>query len=63
MSVAVSQAARRNPDGVVVAYHCCQADTPITLAPAAFVRTVASMLASQHPAYPSSSTTRASQST
>ncbi|HEY3499852.1 MAG TPA: TIR domain-containing protein, partial [Polyangiaceae bacterium] len=41
----------RNQDGRVMAYHCCQADTPSTLSCAAFVRTVASMIASQHPPY------------
>jgi hypothetical protein len=41
----------RNPDGAVIAYHCCQADTPATLSPAEFVRTMASMIASQHPDY------------
>jgi hypothetical protein len=30
----------------VLAYHCCRTDTPATLAPASFVRSLASMLAS-----------------
>jgi len=34
-----------NPGGQVLAYHCCQADTPETLRPARFVRSIAAMIA------------------
>jgi len=37
--------------GPVIACYCCQADTPATLDPAQFVRSVAAMIASQVPAY------------
>ena len=41
----------RNPDGRVLAFHCCQADTRETLSPGRFVRSIAAMIASRHPAY------------
>jgi WD40 repeat protein/ribosomal protein L37AE/L43A len=50
-SALVAQLVFRNPGGQVLAYHCCQADTPETLRPARFVRSVAAMLAGQLPDY------------
>jgi WD40 repeat protein len=41
----------KNPEGQVLAYHCCRADTPGTLEPAAFVRSLAAMLSSQLDGY------------
>lgn len=41
----------RNPDGRVIAFHCCQSTTRETLNPSRFVRSVAGMIASRHPAY------------
>ena len=40
-----------NRDGQVLAYHCCRADTPATLDPAVFVRSLAAMLSSQLEGY------------
>jgi APAF-1 helical domain len=40
-----------NPDGQVLAYHCCRADTPATLEPARFVRSLAGMLAARLEGY------------
>ena len=40
-----------NPDGQVLAYHCCRADTPATLEPARFVRSLAGMLAARLKGY------------
>ena len=40
-----------NPDGQVVAYHCCQSNVPETRRPGKFVRSLATMLASQIPEY------------
>jgi hypothetical protein len=37
----------QNPEGRVLAYHFCRADTPATLEPAGFVRSVAAMLATR----------------
>jgi WD40 repeat protein len=50
-SALVAQLVFLNPGGQVLAYHCCQADTPETLRPARFVRSVAAMLAGKLPAY------------
>ena len=50
-SAVVAELVHRNPGGQVLAYHCCQADTPATLAPGRFVRSVAAMIASKLPAY------------
>jgi predicted ATPase len=36
-----------NSEGQVLAYHCCRADTPATLEPARFVRSLAGMLAAR----------------
>ena len=41
----------RNIDGQVLAYHCCRTDTPETLAPASFVRSLAGMLCGRLPDY------------
>jgi WD40 repeat protein len=40
-----------NPAGQILAYHCCQATTPATLAPAVFVRSVAAMIAARDATY------------
>ncbi len=50
-SAFVAEYLHRNPDGRVLAFHCCQADTRETLSPGRFVRSVAAMIASRHPAY------------
>jgi len=50
-SAVVAELVHRNPGGQVLAYHCCQADTPQTLDPARFVRNLAAMAASKIPAY------------
>jgi WD40 repeat protein len=50
-SAMVAELVHRNPDGQVLAYHCCQADTPATLQPGRFVRSLAAMIASRLPAY------------
>jgi WD40 repeat protein/serine/threonine protein kinase len=41
----------RNIEGQVLAYHCCRTDTPETLAPASFVRSLAGMLCARLPEY------------
>jgi WD40 repeat protein len=41
----------KNPEGQVLAYHCCRADTPATLEPAGFVRSLVAMLSSQLDGY------------
>ena len=41
----------QNPGGKVLAYHFCRADTPATLDPAGFVRSVAAMLAARLEGY------------
>jgi hypothetical protein len=46
-SAIVAQLVHLNPGGQVLAYHCCRADTPETLRPARFVRSLAAMIASQ----------------
>jgi hypothetical protein len=43
-SAIVAALVYENPGGQVLAYHCCQADTPATLHPAGFVRNLAAML-------------------
>ena len=50
-SAIVAELVHRNPGGQVLAYHCCQADTPETLRPDRFVRSLAAMIASQLDAY------------
>ena len=50
-SALVAELVHRNPGGQVLAYHCCQADTPATLEPGLFVRSVAAMIASQIDSY------------
>jgi hypothetical protein len=50
-SALVAQLVFLNPGGQVLAYHCCQADTPETLRPARFVRSVAAMIAGKLPEY------------
>jgi WD40 repeat protein len=50
-SALVAELVHRNPGGQVLAYHCCQWDTPETLRPARFVRSVAAMIASRLPTY------------
>src|SRR5262249_7162648 len=47
----VAALVHRNPDGQVLAYHCCRTDTPATLEPAGFVRSLASMFAAHLDAY------------
>jgi WD40 repeat protein/tRNA A-37 threonylcarbamoyl transferase component Bud32 len=46
-SAIVSALVHRNPGGQVLGYHCCRADTPATLEPAVFVRSLAAMLAAR----------------
>ena len=50
-SAIVAQLLHMNPSGQVLAYHFCQADTPDTLNPGRFVRSLAGMIASQIDAY------------
>ncbi|RPI45219.1 MAG: TIR domain-containing protein [Betaproteobacteria bacterium] len=50
-SAFIAEYLHRNPDGRVLAFHCCQAVTRETLSPGRFVRSVAAMIASRHPAY------------
>ncbi|HUC38113.1 MAG TPA: toll/interleukin-1 receptor domain-containing protein [Acidimicrobiales bacterium] len=50
-SAFVAELVYRNPDGQVVAYHCCQSNVPDTCKPGKFVRSVAAMLSSQLPEY------------
>ena len=50
-SALVAELVHRNPDGQVLAYHCCQADTIQTLEPARFVRSLAAMIASKLEGY------------
>lgn len=38
-------------DGALLGYHCCQANTPETLNPGRFVRSISAMIASRLPAY------------
>ena len=46
-STIVAALIHENPGGQVLAYHCCRADTPATLEPAGFVRSLAAMLSAQ----------------
>jgi len=46
-SAIVAALVRRNLEGQVLAYHCCRTDTPATLEPAGFVRSLASMLSAR----------------
>jgi hypothetical protein len=50
-SALVAELVHRNPGGQVLAYHCCQADTPETLRPDRFVRSLAAMIASRLDGY------------
>lgn len=50
-SAIVAELVHRNPGGQVLAYHCCQADTPATLQPGWFVRSLAGMIASRLDSY------------
>jgi WD40 repeat protein/serine/threonine protein kinase len=47
----VAALVNENAEGQVLAYHCCRADTPATLEPAAFVRSLAAMFSSQLEGY------------
>ena len=40
-----------NPGGHLLAYHCCQIDSPTTLEPSCFIRSLAAMISSQIPEY------------
>lgn len=53
-SAIVAELVCRNRGGQVLAYHFCQADTPETLRPARFVRSMAAMIASQIDLYAAS---------
>ena len=50
-SAIVAELVHQNPDGQVLAYHCCMADTRETLRPVRFVRSLAAMIASQLDGY------------
>jgi hypothetical protein len=50
-SAIVAALVHENPEGQVLAYHCCRADTPATLEPARFVRSLAGMLAARLEGY------------
>ena len=50
-SAIVAQLVHENTDGQVLAYHCCQADTPATLTAATFVRSIAGQLSSRVEGY------------
>jgi len=50
-SAIVAALVNENRDGQVLAYHCCRADTPATLEPARFVRSLAGMLAARLEGY------------
>jgi hypothetical protein len=50
-SAIVAELVHQNPGGQVLAYHCCQADTPETLRPDRFIRSLAAMIASRLGAY------------
>lgn len=50
-SAIMSELIKRNPGGAIVGWHFCQHDTQDTLAPATFVRNLASQLAAALPAY------------
>jgi WD40 repeat protein/serine/threonine protein kinase len=46
-SAIVAALVDRNPGGQVLGYHCCRADTPATLEPAGFVRSLVAMFAAR----------------
>jgi WD40 repeat protein len=46
-SAIVAALVHRNPGGQVLGYHCCRADTPATLEPAGFVRSLAAMFSAR----------------
>jgi WD40 repeat protein/serine/threonine protein kinase len=50
-SAIVAALVHRNLDDQVLAYHCCRTDTPATLEPASFVRSLASMFSARLPRY------------
>jgi WD40 repeat protein len=50
-SAIVAQLIHRNPDGQVLAYHCCQWDEDQSRLPGRFVQTIAGMIASKIDAY------------
>jgi serine/threonine protein kinase len=50
-SAIVATLVHRNLGGQVLAYHCCRTDTPATLEPASFVRSLAGMFAARLPEY------------
>jgi WD40 repeat protein len=50
-SAIVAALVQENREGQVLAYHCCRADTPATLEPARFVRSLAGMLAARLEGY------------
>ena len=50
-SAIVAQLVHANPDGQVLAYHCCRTDTEETLEAWRFVRSLAAMIASKLPDY------------
>jgi WD40 repeat protein/serine/threonine protein kinase len=50
-SAIVAALVHRNIDRQVLAYHCCRTDTPETLTPASFVRSLAGMLRARLPEY------------
>jgi WD40 repeat protein len=50
-SAIVAQLVHRNPDGQVLAYHCCQDDTPATVDPGRFVRSLAAQIGSRIEGY------------
>ena len=50
-SAIVAALVHRNLEGQVLAYHCCRTDTPATLEPASFVRSLASMFSARLPRY------------
>ena len=50
-SAIVAALVHDNREGQVLAYHCCRADTPATLEPARFVRSLVGMLAARLEGY------------
>jgi WD40 repeat protein len=50
-SAIVAALVHNNPSGQVLAYHCCRADTPSTLEPAGFVRSLADMFSARFDDY------------
>lgn len=52
-SAIVAELVHRNPDGRILAYHCCRANVGETLDPGRFVRNLAAMIAGRVPAYAS----------